>query len=117
MVLDKEVEKALGIAALKIQNEVKLNSPVRTGRLRNSIVADKINGVWTIGTNLDYAEHVEIGVAPHVIKPKEKKALFWAGAEHPVKEVKHPGFEGRNMFLKASIKSKDIIRAELDKLK
>lgn len=28
---------------------------------------------------------------PYIIQPKDKKALFWAGALHPVKRVNHPG--------------------------
>jgi hypothetical protein len=33
---------------------------------------------------------VEFGTKEYVIKPKDKKALFWAGAKHPVKSVTHP---------------------------
>jgi hypothetical protein len=40
------------------------------------------------------------GTKPHTILPKTKKALWWEGAEHPVKRVSHPGtkankFSGR----------------------
>ena len=31
------------------------------------------------------------GTKPHIIRPKRKKALWWEGAEHPVKIVHHPG--------------------------
>lgn len=40
-----------------------------------------------------YGKWLEEGTKPHLIKPKNKKALFWNGASHPVKEVKHPGTE------------------------
>lgn len=34
---------------------------------------------------------IEFGSRPHIIRPKGNKLLFWSGAKHPVKEVKHPG--------------------------
>lgn len=45
------------------------------------------------GSDRPYAAiHQLGGVTPaHIIKPKNKKALFWPGAAHPVKQVKHPG--------------------------
>lgn len=38
-----------------------------------------------------YGKYLEEGTPPHKIRPKNKKALSWAGASHPVKEVNHPG--------------------------
>jgi hypothetical protein len=40
---------------------------------------------------VEYGELLEKGTPPHIIKPKNKKALFWPGATHPVKLVRHPG--------------------------
>ena len=37
------------------------------------------------------AEILEFGSRPHIIRPKSNKLLFWPGAKHPAKEVKHPG--------------------------
>lgn len=53
-----------------------------------------------IGTNLPYSEFVELGVRPHKITPKDKKALKFkkGGEEVIVKSVQHPGFEGYHMF-------------------
>lgn len=42
-----------------------------------------------------YAAYVELGTAPHVIYPKDKRALFWKGAAHPVGKVNHPGTRPR----------------------
>ena len=41
-------------------------------------------------SNVNYAAAVEYGTSPHVIKPVNKKALFWPGARHPVAQVNHP---------------------------
>ncbi|MET0416058.1 MAG: hypothetical protein ABW022_08560 [Actinoplanes sp.] len=34
---------------------------------------------------------LEHGTRPHVIEPKDKQALHWPGARHPVARVNHPG--------------------------
>lgn len=41
-----------------------------------------------------YGVFLEEGTKPHIIKPKSKKALYWNGASHPVKQVRHPGTKG-----------------------
>ena len=113
--MEKEFKKVIGIAALKTLAEIKKNTPVSSGRLRNSIILKQEGDTYIIGTNVDYAEYVELGVEPHEIKPKNKKALYWKGAAHPVKKVKHPGFDGRFMFLKGAKKFKSILKQELNK--
>lgn len=46
-----------------------------------------------IGSDRRYAAIHQLGgkTPAHVIKPRNKKALFWPGAGHPVGAVKHPG--------------------------
>jgi phage gpG-like protein len=66
---------------------------VRSGRLRRSInqrvrvLGDSIRG--TVGTNVNYGAAWERGftVPERDIFPKDKKALFWPGARHPVAHV------------------------------
>jgi len=91
--------------------------PTRTGgRLKNSIVIEKDqDGSWIIGSNLKYCEYVEIGTLPHLIKPKDKKALYWVGAGTPKKLVHHPGTEGRAMFLNGAIKAERILKEILQR--
>ena len=64
-----------------------------TGRLRNSITQQSDNDRAVVGTNVVYAAIHNFGgqTAAHMIYPKTTKALFWAGAAHPVKKVSHPG--------------------------
>lgn len=38
-----------------------------------------------------HADILERGSRPHVIEAKNKKALHWQGALHPVRKVNHPG--------------------------
>jgi hypothetical protein len=42
-------------------------------------------------SNSPVAGIIEFGSRPHIIRPKGNKLLFWPGAKHPAKEVKHPG--------------------------
>jgi hypothetical protein len=67
----------------------------RTGHARQSIHAGVEKRGSEIATYLshgvEYGRYLEEGTEPHVIRPKNKKALYWYGANHPVKKVNHPG--------------------------
>lgn len=54
------------------------------------------NNQYTIylSHGVEYGEILEEGSKPHIIKPKNKKYLYWRGAAHPVKKVNHPGTKG-----------------------
>ena len=74
-------------------------TPKRTGALAASIggeVQSPVVGI--VRSGLHYAQFVEEGTRPHLIGPRRKQALFWAGAAHPVKRVYHPGTKGVGMF-------------------
>jgi len=59
-----------------------------------TISGDQLTGYWG-SYSVKYARWVEEGTQPHVILPKTKKALFWPGADHPVRMVNHPGTKAR----------------------
>lgn len=91
------------------------NKSVDTGHLRRGISTD-IRGLGaTIHTsNIKYAPGVEYGTKAHIIKAKNKKALYWKGAKHPVKKVNHPGSRAKPYLIPAFEKEKDQF---LEKLK
>lgn len=64
-----------------------------TGRLAASITKRATSTSAEVGTNVVYAAIHHFGgrTKPRIIKPRNKKALYWPGARHPVKSVKHPG--------------------------
>ena len=73
----------------------------RTRRYWSSIHPEvrKVGGVsGKIASNVVYAPALEFGTKPHVIRPRRKKALFWPGAAHPVKSVRHPGTPAFNVL-------------------
>lgn len=102
--------------ARNVESQAKLNASgrpgpnVRTGRLRSSITheitSDSRGLVARIGSNVEYARHVEEGTPPRrittrlsrglppsgrrTVKPRPR-ALHWPGARHPVLAVNHPG--------------------------
>ena len=52
----------------------------------------------TVGTDRPYAAAHQFGTDPYTIRPKSKRALFWPGAAHPVRSVRHPGLPARPFF-------------------
>ncbi|WP_343073091.1 hypothetical protein [Clostridium sp. YIM B02569] len=44
------------------------------------------------------------------IRPKNKKALYWKGAAHPVKQVNHPGTKGFKTIENTMLANKERIK-------
>jgi len=67
----------------------------RTSHARQSINSGlEVRGdtfILYVAHGARYGRYLESGTPAHVILPKHKKALYWAGAPHPVKKVNHPG--------------------------
>ncbi len=75
----------------------KKNSKIltETGRLRGSVTYQATATSVVVGTNVQYARYHQFGTAPYIIRPRQKKALYWPGAAHPVKQANHPGLRSR----------------------
>jgi len=73
--------------------EMEVRVPVRSGDLRRSLSVRVEPNRILVGPTADYAPFVEFGTKPHVIKPKDKKALSFmvGGRRVTVREVHHPG--------------------------
>lgn len=103
---EKKIQKILKNSAMTIEKNAKSNltsnKSVKTGHLRRGIATDIGNMEATIHTsNIKYAPMVEKGTKSHVIKAKNKKALYWKGAKHPVKQVNHPGSKAKPYLIPA----------------
>ena len=116
--IEELLDKALFDIARRMQNELILVAPVDKGRLRNSIKV-KPYGKGLIIWMVDYGKFVEFGTPPHIITPKEKKALAWGKKsggkkEFVFKKVRHPGTRP-NPFIRNTIQNKlqNIIIEEL----
>lgn len=95
-----------------IERQAKLETPVSTGRLRSGFRI-KVRGLQgTIFNRVKYALFVHEGTEPHIILPVIKKALWWKGADHPVKKVNHPG-TASNPFMERALKKTRNIRDDI----
>ena len=106
------VQKAVKKSAFNIESQAKKNlasnKSVVTGHLRRSIATKLGDLEATIHTsNVKYAVIVEKGSKAHVIRPKNKKALYWEGAKRPVKLVNHPGSKAKPFLIPAFESEKD----------
>ena len=113
--IKNDVRKVVKNSAFNIERNAKSSASVKTGHLRRSISTKMGDMEATIHTsNLKYAPMVEFGTRPHIIRAKNKKALYWKGATHPVKKVNHPGSKAKPYLIPAFEKEKDQF---LEKLK
>ena len=117
--VEEDVKKVIKNSAFNIQREaisnLTNNKSVDTGHLRRGISTDIKGFEATVHTsNIKYAVMVEKGTRAHIIKAKNKKALYWKGASHPVKAVRHPGSKAKPFLIPAFEKEKDQF---LEKLK
>jgi hypothetical protein len=104
--IDYITRKKAGMHALcnmfanDLENKAKQNAnwKDRTSHARQALHGGVEGGINEysiyLSHGVEYGEILEEGSKPHVIKPKNKKALYWKGAAHPVKEVHHPGTKG-----------------------
>jgi hypothetical protein len=74
-----------------VEEDARGMAPKRTGELAASIRCEVNHGTFRVGSDLDRALWMEEGTLPHVIRPKNGRALSWPGADHPYAVVNHPG--------------------------
>lgn len=108
-IAEKNIQKAIIASAAEVQKNARRGTvPWRTGNLvqsfGNGITIGRL--IARISPTARYAVYVHEGTKPHVIKPKTGKALFWPGASHPVRSVKHPGTKPNRFMLKVAEKAK-----------
>jgi hypothetical protein len=77
--------------AILAKETTKETVPWRTGFLVQSFRAELSGAMLRWFPTASYAPYVEFGTAPHTITARNAKALFWPGAQHPVRSVHHPG--------------------------
>lgn len=114
---DKSLQKAMFGISVDIANELAMAAPVDTGRLKNSINASFDMNTVTISM-VEYAKYVEFGTPPHIIRPKNAKALHWkaGGKDVFAAAVHHPGTRP-NPFIRNTFNNKgtEIIIKNLKK--
>ncbi len=79
---------------------VQREAPHKTGRLKSAVFKSnyRTGGSVYMGNGAPYFHWVLDGTRPHLIQFRNKQALFWKGAAHPVKSVHHPGTKANPYF-------------------
>ncbi len=91
----RAISLAIKYTATEVWGNIREEAPVDHGRLAGSFQLDQVDDLsYRIWSGVEYALAVHEGTKPHVIEPKNKKALYWDGARHPVRRVMHPGTPG-----------------------
>ncbi len=91
--LEKAADRFLDDAGPFMEDEVKERVPRKTGQLINSINHRRKGSVVTVGTNVEYATHVEYGTQPHQITVNGP-VKFKDGWRY-LTTVQHPGTEAQ----------------------
>lgn len=112
---DQLVKSALTNSAGRVQSEQRQRAPHRTGTLQRSILVQIKFPKAEITAQEKYAVIIEEGTGPFTIKPKTKKALFWPGAKHPVKMVRHPGIKAKPFFKPGYEAALPYVEAQFEK--
>ena len=94
--------KGLDYASQEMIRVLMINSPVDHGLLKMWHISEQSDEEVHIRSPASYAQMVNDGTAPHWIYPTNKQALYWKGADHPVKYVFHPGTQGQH-FVEDSV--------------
>ena len=103
-------QKALAGTVVNVEDYIRQEAGKheKTGVLNSSIFKQhQPDGSWIVGHDLQRAKHavfVIFGTKPHLIEPKNKKTLRWAGGGifHFAKIVHHPGNKPDNWIERAS---------------
>jgi hypothetical protein len=95
------------------------SKPGGTGALFQSLYNRSLPKGREVGHDTRRAPHalfVNLGTRPHEIRPKNKKALRWAGGGffHFAKVVKHPGYRGDAYIIEAATAAVREFRAIVD---
>ena len=93
---------------------------IQTGALFQSVFNRQVTGGRAVGHDRARAPHAPFviqGTVPHTIRPKNKKALRWAGPNGFIfaKAVQHPGYRGDPYMVSAADKALAQFQTILDK--
>ena len=112
--LEAAVDRAGMASVIYLEGVVKqeITRFTKTSRLRSSIHHRKVGyRRWMVGTDVVYAVPVEEGSAPHVIRPRNRKALRFQMGGRTVfaRSVNHPGFRGHHYMRLSVDRSREAI--------
>jgi hypothetical protein len=90
----KAIETAVGVTAVYALKSFEGTVSKWKRRVRFKIRQDGYEA--DITTDDEVFKYQDEGTkGPYLIRPRRKKALYWRGARHPVKRVRHPGLKAQ----------------------
>jgi hypothetical protein len=118
--LKMRISLALANAHVRaVEGEATASAPSRTGTLKNAIRAyfSGLNS-GVLEASAPHADYLHWGTGiygprrmPVLIEPKGKRALWWPGAIHPVRAVRHKGIRPRDFLRHAVLMYFPALRA------
>lgn len=119
--LPEELKNLVNTAAFVVDREIKQAAPVITGNLQGATSIDNLSDyekrIYVNEGIAPYAIYVIKGTKPHDIYPVDAHALYWPGADHPVKHVSHPGNEANDYFQTGVDNAQSDIQSAVDEFK
>jgi hypothetical protein len=96
------LDSVLDAVQIEVWGRSAEEAPVDTGKLSTSFEIRKPRDLFrSVFTRVPYAEAVHQGRGARIIRPVNKKALYWKGARHPVKKVRQKAVKGNQFFFRA----------------
>jgi hypothetical protein len=99
-------------ATATMKASIVANTPSRSGALRSSIHGITTGLESRLYTDNKYASILEDGTEGHYIYPMSKQALYWQGAQYPVRSVYSPGIKATHFFTKGIEMALPAVEAE-----
>lgn len=119
--IPEELKNLVTTAAFAVDENIKEAAPVVTGNLQGATSIDNLSDyqkrIFVDEGIAPYAIYVIKGTQPHDIYPVNAKALYWSGADHPVKVVHHPGTEANDYFSTGVENARPAIDAAINDFK
>jgi hypothetical protein len=104
-------------AAPIIKRGVQQEAPYRRGDLYRGIYVRREGAkALIVGSSAPHTRYVVKGTRPRLIRPRAKQALFWPGARHPVRSVRHPGTKPNDFLTRGVQRARGPIERELGRL-
>lgn len=106
-----QIQRAISLSIAVVGRQSKIEAPVKTGRLRAGIRSRIVPFRGIVESTVAYGIFIHEGTSAHIIRPVKKKALYWKGAKHPVKSVRHPGTRANPFMQRGADKSELKVRS------
>src|SRR5574340_337694 len=90
----RTIENAGNESSKAVQVDFYTTTRTWTRQPKFSIKHQRNSGQWDIGTDDEIYGYIDEGTKPHIIRPRNKKALSWGA---PFKAKTRPGYIGSNM--------------------